>query len=90
MIQRVIEALVQFKNRTKKQDEIAAYCDGYDEEADIKERLADLDDVENFDEDADGNPLTWEEQKYIRIEYRRFQTWQALRMKVPKGFGGGV
>lgn len=85
MIERALRALVRVKDRMLRRRAIIAYCDGYDEEADIRERLADLDDVENFDEDADGEPLTWAEQKNIRKEYRRYRTWLALRTKVPKG-----
>lgn len=90
MIQRALESLVNLKNRMKKQGEIAAYCDGYDEDADLQERNAELDDIETFDEDADGEPLTWAEKKCIRTEHRRYKTWLALRMKVPRGFEEGT
>ena len=90
MIQRALEALVHLKNRMKRQGEIADFCDGYDEDADIQARTAELDDIDNFDEDADGEPLTWADKKCIRTEHRRYKTWLALRMKVPRAFEEGV
>lgn len=45
---------------------------------------------EDDDYEDVGEPLTWAEQKCIRTELRRFQLWQALRLKVPKGFEEGV
>ena len=81
MIQRVLERLVRLKNHLKRQDEIAAYCD---EPAPTGIEVVGGD--EDFDEDVDGEPLTWAEQKNIRVELRRFLTWHALRMRVPKAF----
>lgn len=57
----------------------------------VKDDLKKVDTVEaspkvrTVDED-DGALLSWAEQKGIRRELRRFLTWHALRMKVPKGW----
>ena len=79
LIGRMLESLVRFKDKLKKQDEIAAYCDEPDPPV-----------VEEIDEDdEDDDPLTWAEQKNVRKELRRFQLWHALRLRVPKGFEEG-
>jgi hypothetical protein len=73
MIQHMIESLLRLKNKLKGVDE------------DVPETGVEIVcDEEEFDEDDyDGEPLTWAEQKNIRKELRRFQLWHALRMKVP-------
>lgn len=74
MFRRTLEFLVRVKRGLKKKVESVG--------PDCRPPAAD-------DED-DGEPLTWAEQKNVRKELRRFQLWHALRVKVPKGFEEGA
>ena len=86
MIRRALEFLVQVKNDLKKVDVVEAMRD-----SDRVNAFTSDEDGGMFEDDEDdGGPLTWAEQKNIRVELRRFQLWHALRMKVPKGFEEGV
>jgi len=74
LIGRALEALVRFKNNLIQVDQ------------DVPVTGVEIIGGEDEDYEDDGEPLTWAEQKNVRVELRRFLTWHALRMKVPSAW----
>ena len=86
MIERALNFLIRFKNDLKGIEPVEDIDDTSELDQDVDEDDGVVDDYDDYDEDADPDPLTWAELKNVRKELRRFLTWHALRMKVPKAW----
>ena len=88
MIERALNFLIRFKNDLKGIETVEDIDDTseLDQDEAQDEAQDEPEDYDDYDEDADPDPLTWAELKNVRKELRRFLTWHALRMKVPKAW----
>jgi len=97
LIERTLNFLIRLKNGLRGIEPFREIDDTPDLDSDMSQDVdnenvdneivgAEADDYDDYDEDADPNPLTWAELKNVRKELRRFLTWHALRTKVPKGW----
>ena len=95
MIERALKFLVRFKNDLKKVNVVEASRKASLDPDWVNPLVNDEDGglgccrpVVDDDDEDDGEPLTWAEQKNVRKELRRFLTWQALRVRIPRGLEG--